>query len=128
MDTGTHFVEFYVLVNRNSIIDDKVIQRIKLISNYLRCVAANEDDLEARTNLAYNSILVGRPRLCSCNGSSTSWAVRCSSWSVMCCVDYIVEKRNMISKSDCFLILQNYQMRILQDYLLGVNHCLEEGS
>lgn len=59
MDALTHCVESYVSTNRNPITDAQAIQGIKLISNYLRRAVANGHDVEARTNMAYASILAG---------------------------------------------------------------------
>lgn len=59
MDALTHCVESYVSINRNPITDAQAIQGIKLISNYLRRAVANGHDIEARTNMAYASILAG---------------------------------------------------------------------
>ncbi|WP_373470805.1 iron-containing alcohol dehydrogenase [Carnobacterium alterfunditum] len=59
MDALTHCVESYVSVNRNPITDAQAIQGIKLISKYLRRAVANGHDVEARTNMAYASILAG---------------------------------------------------------------------
>lgn len=59
MDALTHCVESYVSVNRNPITDAQAIQGIKLIAKYLRRAVANGHDIEARTNMAYASILAG---------------------------------------------------------------------
>ncbi|WP_034551019.1 iron-containing alcohol dehydrogenase [Carnobacterium funditum] len=59
MDALTHCVESYVSVNRNPITDAQAIQGIKLVSKYLRRAVANGHDVEARTNMAYASILAG---------------------------------------------------------------------
>lgn len=59
MDALTHCVESYVSVNRNPITDAQALQGIKLISKYLRRAVANGHDVEARTNMAYASILAG---------------------------------------------------------------------
>jgi 1,3-propanediol dehydrogenase len=59
MDALTHCVESYVSTNRNPITDAQAIQGIKLISKYLRRAVANGHDVEARTNMAYASILAG---------------------------------------------------------------------
>lgn len=59
MDALCHCVESYVSENRNPITDAQAIQGIKLISQYLRRAVANGHDLEARTNMAYASLLAG---------------------------------------------------------------------
>lgn len=59
MDALTHCVESYVSTNRNPITDGQAIQGIKLISKYLRRAVANGHDIEARTNMAYASVLAG---------------------------------------------------------------------
>lgn len=59
MDALTHCVESYVSTNRNPITDAQAIQGIKLIAKYLRRAVANGHDVEARTNMAYASILAG---------------------------------------------------------------------
>src|SRR5690625_4613878 len=59
MDALTHCVESYVSTNRNPITDAQAAQGIKLISKYLRRAVANGHDIEARTNMAYASVLAG---------------------------------------------------------------------
>lgn len=59
MDALTHCVESYVSTNRNPITDGQAILGIKLISKYLRRAVANGHDIEARTNMAYASVLAG---------------------------------------------------------------------
>ncbi|HZK23297.1 MAG TPA: iron-containing alcohol dehydrogenase [Atopostipes sp.] len=59
MDALTHCVESYVSTNRNPITDAQAAQGIKLISKYLRRAVANGHDVEARTNMAYASVLAG---------------------------------------------------------------------
>lgn len=59
MDALTHCVESYVSTNRNPITDAQAAQGIKLISKYLRPAVANGHDIEARTNMAYASVLGG---------------------------------------------------------------------
>lgn len=59
MDALTHCIESYVSTNRNPITDAQAAQGIKLISKYLRRAVANGHDIEARTNMAYASVLAG---------------------------------------------------------------------
>lgn len=59
MDALCHCVEAYVSENRNPITDAQAIQGIKLISNNLRRAVANGHDIEARSNMAYASLLAG---------------------------------------------------------------------
>lgn len=59
MDALCHCVESYVSENRNPITDAQAEQGIKLIGQYLRRAVANGHDLEARTNMAYASLLAG---------------------------------------------------------------------
>ncbi len=59
MDALTHCVESYVSTNRNPITDAQAAQGIKLIAKYLRPAVANGQDIEARTNMAYASVLGG---------------------------------------------------------------------
>lgn len=59
MDALCHCVESYVSENRNPITDAQAEKGIKLISQYLRRAVANGHDLEARTNMAYASLLAG---------------------------------------------------------------------
>ncbi len=59
MDALCHCVESYVSENRNPITDAQAEKGIKLIGQYLRRAVANGHDLEARTNMAYASLLAG---------------------------------------------------------------------
>lgn len=59
MDALTHAVESYVSVGANSVTDACAIQAIKIISKYLRMAVANGENLEARENMAYASLLAG---------------------------------------------------------------------
>lgn len=59
MDALCHCVESYVSENRNPITDAQAIQGMKLIGQYLRRAVANGHDIEARTNMAYASLLAG---------------------------------------------------------------------
>ena len=59
MDALCHCVESYVSENRNPITDAQAIQGMKLIGQYLRLAVANGHDVEARTNMAYASLLAG---------------------------------------------------------------------
>lgn len=59
MDALTHCVESYVSTNRNPITDAQASQGIKLIAKYLRPAVANGQDIEARTNMTYASVLGG---------------------------------------------------------------------
>ncbi|MDA3734059.1 iron-containing alcohol dehydrogenase [Niameybacter massiliensis] len=59
MDALTHAVEAYVSKDANPVTDASAIQSIKLIANNLRQAVAMGDNLEARTNMAYASLLAG---------------------------------------------------------------------
>lgn len=59
MDALCHSVESYVSEDRNPITDAQAKQSIQLIGKYLRRAVANGNDLEARTNMAYASLLAG---------------------------------------------------------------------
>lgn len=59
MDALCHCVESYVSENRNPITDAQARQGIELIAKYLRPAVANGHDVEARTNMAYASLLAG---------------------------------------------------------------------
>ncbi|MGO3732376.1 MAG: iron-containing alcohol dehydrogenase [Vagococcus sp.] len=59
MDALCHCVESYVSENRNPITDAQAVQGIQLIGQYLRRAVANGHDVEARTNMAYASLLAG---------------------------------------------------------------------
>lgn len=59
MDALCHCVESYVSENRNPITDAQAEKGIKLIGQYLRRAVANGHDVEARTNMAYASLLAG---------------------------------------------------------------------
>ena len=59
MDALTHAVESYVSKNANPVTDAAAIQAIKLISTNLRQAVANGQNVEARENMAYASLLAG---------------------------------------------------------------------
>ena len=59
MDALTHAVESYISVGANPVTDACAIQAIKIISKYLRMAVANGENLEARENMAYASLLAG---------------------------------------------------------------------
>lgn len=59
MDALTHAVEAYVSKDANPVTDAAAIQAIKLIANNLRQVVALGENLEARENMAYASLLAG---------------------------------------------------------------------
>lgn len=59
MDALTHAVEAYVSKDANPVTDASAIQAIKLIANNLRQAVAMGENLEARTNMAYASLLAG---------------------------------------------------------------------
>ena len=57
MDTLTHAVESYISVGADHVTDACAIQAIKIISKYLQMAVANGENLEARENMAYASLL-----------------------------------------------------------------------
>lgn len=59
MDALTHAVECYVSLGANPVTDACAIQSIKLIAKYLRIAVANGENIEARENMAYASMLAG---------------------------------------------------------------------
>ena len=59
MDALTHAVEAYVTLGANPITDAVAIQAIKLISDNLRQAVAYGENVEARENMAYASLLAG---------------------------------------------------------------------
>ncbi|MBP1889484.1 1,3-propanediol dehydrogenase [Clostridium moniliforme] len=59
MDALTHAVEAYVSKDANPVTDAAAIQAIKLISSNLRQAVALGENLEARENMAYGSLLAG---------------------------------------------------------------------
>lgn len=59
MDALTHSIESYVSKDANPVTDAAAIQSIKLIANNLRQAVAMGDNLEARENMAYASLLAG---------------------------------------------------------------------
>lgn len=59
MDALTHAVEAYVSKDANPVTDAAAIQSIKLISKNLRLAVANGENIVARENMAYASILAG---------------------------------------------------------------------
>lgn len=59
MDALTHAIESYVSADANPVTDACAIQAIKLISNNLRQAVANGNDVKARENMAYGSLLAG---------------------------------------------------------------------
>ncbi|WP_442878071.1 iron-containing alcohol dehydrogenase [Cetobacterium sp.] len=59
MDALTHAIEAYVSKDANPVTDAAAIQAIKLISQNLRQAVANGENLKARENMAYGSLLAG---------------------------------------------------------------------
>jgi 1,3-propanediol dehydrogenase len=59
MDALTHAVEAYVSKDANPVTDAAAIQAIKLIANNLRQAVARGENIEARENMAYASLLAG---------------------------------------------------------------------
>lgn len=59
MDALTHAVEAYVSKDANPITDAAAIQSIKLIAGNLRQAVANGENIKARENMAYASLLAG---------------------------------------------------------------------
>ncbi len=59
MDALTHAVETYVSVDANPVTDAVAMQAIKLCANNLRQAVANGQDVKARENMAYASLLAG---------------------------------------------------------------------
>lgn len=59
MDALTHAIECYVSVNATPMTDACAIQAMKLISDNLRKVVANGEDIKAREQMAYASVLAG---------------------------------------------------------------------
>ena len=59
MDALTHAVEAYVSKDANPVTDAAAIQAIKLIATNLRQAVANGENLKARENMAYASLLAG---------------------------------------------------------------------
>ncbi|WKY48020.1 iron-containing alcohol dehydrogenase [Eubacteriaceae bacterium ES3] len=59
MDALTHSIESYVSKDANPVTDAAAIQSIKLISQNLRQAVAMGDNLVARENMAYASLLAG---------------------------------------------------------------------
>jgi len=59
MDALTHAIEAYVSKDANPVTDASAIQAIKLISNNLRQAVALGDNLVARENMCYASMLAG---------------------------------------------------------------------
>lgn len=59
MDALTHAIEAYVSKDANPVTDAAAIQAIKLISKNLRQAVANGENLKARENMAYGSLLAG---------------------------------------------------------------------
>lgn len=59
MDALTHAVECYVTLAANPVTDTLCEQAIKLTANNLRQAVAYGDNVEARTNMAYASVLAG---------------------------------------------------------------------
>ncbi|MEW9989342.1 iron-containing alcohol dehydrogenase [Clostridium butyricum] len=59
MDALTHAIEAYVSKDANPVTDTSAIQAIKLISQNLRQAVALGENLEARENMAYASLLAG---------------------------------------------------------------------
>lgn len=59
MDALTHAIECFVSSNATPLTDACAIQAMKLIANNLRQAVANGDDIVARENMAYASVLAG---------------------------------------------------------------------
>lgn len=59
MDALTHAIEAYVSIDANPVTDAAAIQAIKLISKNLRQAVKFGEDLVARENMAYASLLAG---------------------------------------------------------------------
>lgn len=59
MDALTHAVECYVSANATPLTDGCAIQAMKLIAQNLRQTVANGEDIVARENMAYASVLAG---------------------------------------------------------------------
>ena len=59
MDALTHAVEAYVSTIATPVTDACALKAIELVSEYLRPVVANGDDLEARDKMAYAEYLAG---------------------------------------------------------------------
>ncbi len=59
MDALTHAVEAYVSKDANPVTDAAAIQSIKLIAQNLRQAVANGENIVARENMAYASVLAG---------------------------------------------------------------------
>ncbi|MGL6114916.1 iron-containing alcohol dehydrogenase [Cetobacterium sp. SF1] len=59
MDALTHAIEAYVSKDANPVTDAAAIQAIKLIASNLRQAVANGENLKARENMAYGSLLAG---------------------------------------------------------------------
>ncbi|WP_010238296.1 1,3-propanediol dehydrogenase [Clostridium arbusti] len=59
MDALTHAIEAYVSKDANPVTDASAIQAIKLIANNLRQAVALGENIEARENMAYASLLAG---------------------------------------------------------------------
>ena len=59
MDALTHAIEAYVSKDANPVTDAAAIQSIKLIANNLRQAVANGENIVARENMAYASVLAG---------------------------------------------------------------------
>ena len=59
MDALTHAIESYVSVDANPVTDAVAMQAIKLCASNLRQAVANGQDVKARENMAYASLLAG---------------------------------------------------------------------
>lgn len=59
MDALTHAVESYVSVDANPVTDAAAVQAIRLVAGNLRQAVANGQNLKARENMAYASLLAG---------------------------------------------------------------------
>lgn len=59
MDALTHAVEAYISLGANPVTDASAIQAIKLISKNLRQAVAYGNNIEAREQMAYGSLLAG---------------------------------------------------------------------
>jgi len=59
MDALTHAVEAYISVNTTPVSDVLALEAVRVISAFLRKAFANGDDIEARENMLYGSLLAG---------------------------------------------------------------------
>ncbi|UMZ72680.1 iron-containing alcohol dehydrogenase [Natranaerofaba carboxydovora] len=59
MDALTHALETYVSLGANPVTDAQAIQSMKLVSDWLRTAVYEGNNIEARENMAYASLLAG---------------------------------------------------------------------